>query len=217
MAARKPLSDHELAAVYQALQEFPLREQALIQLGLQCGYRVSEYLPLTVGAVALADGTIKEHLTVTRSGLKGGRGMKKRSVTSRSVPLNSTIRAALQKYLFARYGSGPVDLSAHLFPSRRHGRHLSRWRANVIIHAVFSAAGLSNHEFYGSHTLRKTFCRRIHRHTRDINVTRQIMGHRYCATTQLYLHVDESEMTRAVMALSEPEPVAATEAHSVTA
>lgn len=204
MAARKPLQDHELAALHAVLDTFPLRDQAFIGLGLHCGFRVSEYLPLSVGAVALVNGTIKDHLTVTRAGMKGGQGARKRSVTSRSVPLNAAVKAVLQKYLFARFGSGPFELGAPLFPSRKHGHHLSRWRANVIIHAVCEAAGLQNHEFYASHMLRKTFCRRVHQQTRDINVTRQIMGHRYCATTQLYLHVEESEMTRAVMALAEP-------------
>lgn len=206
MAARKPLTDHELASFTQALEKFPLRDQVMIQIGLQCGFRVSEYLPLMIGAVARADGILKEYLTVARSHMKGGRGVGKRSVTSRSVPINATLRSVLQRYLFSRFGSGPLDLAAPLFPSRRHGHHLSRWRANVIIHAVCTAAGLPNQEFYASHMLRKTFCRRVHQQTRDINVTRQIMGHRYCATTQLYLHVEESEMTRAVMALAEPAP-----------
>ena len=206
MAARKPLSDLDLAALYAVLDRFPLRDQAVIGVGLHCGFRISEYLPLSVGAVALANGTIKDHLTVTRAGMKGGQGARKRSVTSRTVPLNAAVKAILQKYLFARFGSGPLVLEAPLFPSRKHGHHLSRWRANVILHAIFERAGLHQHEFYGSHTLRKTFCNRVHRHTRDVNVTRQIMGHRYCATTQLYLHVEESEMNRAVMALAEPAP-----------
>ena len=216
MPARKPLNDHELAAFTLALEKFPLREQAMIQVGLQCGFRVSEYLPLAVGAVAHADGRIKEHLTVARFRMKGGRGAGKRYVTSRSVPLNVTVRSVLQRYLFSRFGSGPLDLEAPLFPSRKHGQHVSRWRANVIIHAVCAAAGLENHEFYASHMLRKTFCRRVHAQTRDVNVTRQVMGHRYCATTQLYLHVEESEMTRAVLALAEPAP-AAQPAHPLTA
>lgn len=206
MAARKPLTDHELVSFTQALEKFPLRDQLMIQIGLQCGFRVSEYLPLTVGAVARPDGILKEHLTVARSHMKGGRGAGKRSVTSRSVPINAALRSVLQRYFFSRFGSGPLDLAAPLFPSRRRGHSLSRWRANVIIHAVCTAAGLKNHEFYASHMLRKTFCNRVHRHTRDVNVTRQIMGHRYCATTQLYLHVEESEMTRAVLALAEPAP-----------
>lgn len=216
MAARKPLQDHELASLHAVLDCFPLRDQAVVGVGLNCGFRVSEYLPLPVGAVALANGTIKDHLTVTRAGMKGGQGARKRSVTSRSVPLNAAVKAILQKYLFARFGSGPFDLGAPLFPSRKHGHRLSRWRVNVILHAIFEAAGLRQHEFYGSHSLRKTFCNRVHRHTRDINVTRQLMGHRYCATTQLYLHVEESEMTRAVMALAEAAP-ASSPAQTVSA
>lgn len=216
MPARKPLNDHELAAFLLALEKFSLRDQAMVQLGLHCGFRVSEYLPLAVGAIARADGRIKEHLTVARAHMKGGQGAGKRSVASRSVPLNATVRSVLQRYLFSRFGSGPLELEAYLFPSRKHGHHVSRWRTNVILHAVCTAAGLENHEFYASHMLRKTFCRRVHQQTRDVNVTRQIMGHRYCATTQLYLHVDEAGMTRAVLALAEPAP-AAQPAHSLTA
>jgi integrase len=202
MAARKPLLDHELAALHAVLDRFSLRDQAVVGVGLHCGFRASEYLPLSVGAVALGNGTIKDHLTVSRARMKGGQGARKRSVTSRSVPLNAAVKAILQKYFFARFGSGPLDLEAPLFPSRKHAHRLSRWRANVILHAIFEAAGLHQHEFYGTHTLRKTFCRLVHRNTKnDINLTRAVMGHRFCNTTQAYLHVEESEIAQAVLNL----------------
>lgn len=201
MAGRKPLLEHELPAVYAALAEFPLRDQALIALGLNTGFRITELLSLDVAHV-WENGRMKSQVKVTRSKMKGGNGRHRKAITSRTVPLNEAAVSTLEKYLFARFGSGPMDLVAPLFPSRFHGMRLTRWRANIIVHQVLVRAGLENQEVYGSHTLRKTFARAIYKATNhDINLTRAVMGHSYVTTTQKYLHVDEVEIQIAVLSL----------------
>ena len=204
MAGRKPILENELPKVYAALEKFPLREQALITMGLHLGFRVTELLSLDVSHVWF-EGRIKSHVKVTRSRMKGGRGRYRSAITSRTIPLNDAVVGILEKYIFARFGSGPVDAGAPLFPSRFHGRRLTRWRANKIVHEVLLKAGHKNQEFYGSHTLRKTFCRAIYKTTNfDLNLTRAIMGHANISTTQRYLHVDEAEIQNAVLSLARP-------------
>ncbi len=108
-------------------------------------------------------------------------------------------------YVFARLGAGAVAATDPLFPSRFRGMRLTRWGANAIVHAVLAKAGLEGNGDYGTHTLRKTFCRQIYKRTQnDLNLTRAVMGHSSCATTQKYLHVDEEEMVQAVMPLAAP-------------
>lgn len=147
---------------------------------------------------------MKSQVKVTRAKLKGGHGCRRKAITSRSVPLNATVAAVLEQYLFGRFGSGTPDPNLPLFPSRHAGRALSRWQANRIVHAVFEKAGLGTPECYGTHSLRKTFCRRVYQATKyDINLTRAVMGHSNISTTQKYLHVDEADMTAAVQAIGQ--------------
>ena len=202
MAARKPILEHQLPRVMKVLPRFSLRNQCYFILGLNTGFRATESLSLNVGDVCDHAG-IKSQVSVTRAKMKGGRGRHKKSITSRTVPLNDDARAILRKYLFSGFGSGPVDQSAPLFPSRFHGLRLTRWSANVIVHQILERAGLPDKVFYGSHTLRKTFCRGIYRITKfDINLTRAVMGHANIATTQKYLVVEEGAIAAAINQLS---------------
>jgi len=204
MSGRKPLFESELPLVYSVLEMTPPRDRALVALGLNTGFRVSELLSLNVGDVW--DGErVRPQVKVARAKMKGGRGPRRKSLSSRVVPLNEAATSALQRYLFARLGEGPVAPEEPLFPSRFRGKRMTRWGANDIVHAVLAKAGIDGNGDYGTHTLRKTFCRQIYKRTHnDLNLTRAVMGHSSCATTQKYLHVDEEEMVQAVMSLGAP-------------
>jgi integrase len=217
MSGRKPLFESELPSVYSALQAANPRDRALFVLGLNTGFRVSEVLSLNLGDVW--DGErVRPQVKVARAKMKGGRGPHRKSVSSRVVPLNVAATEALQRYLFARLGGGPVAPEEPLFPSRFRGKRMTRWGANDVVHAILESAGIDGTGDYGTHTLRKTFCRQIYKRTQnDLNLTRAVMGHSSCATTQKYLHVDEEEMVRAVMSLSASVIVANTHAGSPAA
>ena len=209
MSGRKPFSAEDEPRVLAALRKFPLRDQASFLLGTNTGFRATELLSLNVGDVA-EDGRIRPAVTVVRRRLKGGRGRRRKTITSRTVPLNETAAAALQDYLFWRFGSGPFLPQEPLFPSRFHGRRLTRWRLNLIVKEVLQAAGVGDSEQHGTHTLRKTFCQRIYAGTgNNINLTREVMGHTNVSTTQKYLHVEEREVTRAVVELGRRRPATA--------
>ena len=215
MPGRKPLFESELPSVYAALESANPRDRALVVLGLNTGFRVSEVLSLNVGDVW--DGErVRPQVKVARAKMKGGRGPRRKSVSSRVVPLNEAATGALQRYLFARLGGGAVAAEEPLFPSRFRGKRMTRWGANDVVHAVLAKAGIDGNGDYGTHTLRKTFCRQIYKRTQnDLNLTRAVMGHSSCATTQKYLHVDEEEMVQAVMSLGASVPVTSTnEAHA---
>ena len=68
------------------------RDRMLIIAGTQVGYRITELLTWTVGQVLGADGDIVREVTVNRADLKGGKGVRKRSVRSRRVVLNERAR-----------------------------------------------------------------------------------------------------------------------------
>lgn len=217
MAGRKPLLESELPLVNAILPEFSARDQALVALGLNTGFRVSELLSLNIADV-WDGGRVRPQVKVTRAKMKGGSGVRRKAVTSRTVPLNEAVTQALQRYVFARMGQGEMEGGEPLFPSRFHGKRLTRWGANEVVHAVLARAGIDGNGDYGTHTLRKTFCRQIYKNTQhDLNLTRAVMGHSSCATTQKYLHVDETEITQAIMGLSaQMEPVSTRSAACVS-
>jgi integrase len=133
MPGRKPLLESELPLVQAVLPEFSVRDQALVSLGLNTGFRISELLSLDVADVW--DGErVRPQVKVTRAKMKGGHGVRRKAVTSRTVPLNEAATQALQRYVFARMGAGEVQPKEPLFPSRFHGLRLTRWGANQVVH-----------------------------------------------------------------------------------
>jgi integrase/recombinase XerD len=209
MAGTRPLSPEEEEAVLKVLPGFPLRDQCLVTVLSNCGFRITETLSMRLGDV-WENGSMRPRIRVQRARMKGGRGPLRRSVAGRSVALNGTVVSALREYFFARFGSaGPADLEAPLFPSRKGGRTLTRWQANRIVHSVLAAAGIAakgaRGEF-GSHSFRKQFCQKIYAATgHNLNLTRAVMGHASVLTTQRYLTVEAVEIDRAVMAIGQLE------------
>jgi site-specific recombinase XerD len=203
------LSQEQEAAVRAALDKFPLRDKALGELLLGSGYRVTEALSLTVADVWSA-GKVRARVTIRRAHMKGGRSPWRRSVTARSVPLNARVVAALEAFLFSRFGSaGPANPVEPLFPSRSGGGRLSRWRVNQMIHQVLEAAGIDSRPGtgqFGTHSLRKTFCKSVYRlSNNDLAITRVAMSHASINTTQAYLPIATEDVDRVVMGLGAEE------------
>jgi len=203
------LSPDQEAAVRTALDKFPLRDKALAELLLGSGYRVSEAVSLTVEDIWAA-GRVRARVTVRRAHMKGGRSPWRRSVTARSVPLNARVVAALESYLFSRFGSaGPADPSEPLFPSRSGGGALSRWRVNQLVHGILETAGIdpqSGTGLYGTHSLRKTFCMNVYRRSsNDLALTRLAMMHASIETTQRYLSVSGEAVDKVIMSVGAEE------------
>jgi integrase len=203
---RIPFLPGEEARVLEALRGFSARDQCFILLGLHTGFRASELGAISIGHVW--DGAAVRHeISLARRNLKGGRGLRRRSVRARTLPLNAAARTAIGNYLrdrLVRRESLRPDEA--LFRSRKTGRGLSRWQLNVILHRVIVAAGLPPDGRYGCHTLRKTFARKVHRALGgDINLTREALGHRHVTTTQAYLEPDPVRVRSAILAMGRPE------------
>jgi len=188
--------------VIAALRLFSPRDQALVVVMLHTGFRVSEATGMTLGDVWSA-GQIRPRVSVNRARLKGGRSCRKRTVTGRSVPLNAKAAAALERYLFARFGSsGPADLAGPLFPGRHPGGRLSRWAACDLVHRVFTAAGIDSSAGtgeFGTHSLRKIFARRVFKLSgNNLLLVRDCLFHTTVSTTGKYVLIDAEEVDRVI-------------------
>lgn len=197
-----------------ALEKFPIRDKALVAFMLQTGYRVTEALSLSLGDI-WANGRIRPRVTVNRARLKAGRSSRCRSITARSVVLNTRAVAVLEPLVFSRFGSGgPDDLGAPLFPGRYPGGHLSRWQANKVVHRVLEVAGIEasgGKGDYGTHSLRKTFCCNLFTASNfNIVLTSAGMGHAHLETTHKYLAINDVDIDRAILSLGQkqgPAPI----------
>ena len=200
MPARTPLTNEQIYQVNQAIRSWSLRDRCLLQLGFSTGLRATEIGSLTVGQVF--DGAkIRDELTVSRCQLKGGRGLRRRAVRSRTVPLGKATTDLLASFLAERQTQqgGVLQPQEALFRSSQGPGGLRRWMINVIVKRACAAAGLPA-KFWGSHSMRKSFCRRLYEASgKDINVTRLGMGHTSISVTQNYLNVDAGEVRSAIL------------------
>lgn len=147
---------------------------------------------------------VREAVSLERRHLKGGHGVRCRSVRTRTVPLGAAVRERLGDYLAYRRGrcAGNLDPRAALFVSGRGGRGLTRWRINALVQMAAAQAGLPGGGRYGSHSLRKSFCRQVYAASgRDINLTRAAMGHCDIGTTQRYLSISDDDVRAVILAI----------------
>ncbi len=162
-----------------------LRDEALLNLLLYTGLRVSECADLRVSDVVLNG---KESKVIVRA----GKGRK-----YREVPLHKTARQALEAYLAVR----PDDKGDALFLGQR-GR-LGTRDIQVRITALAEAAGIARPGFAVTpHVLRHTFATRLLREVgTDLVTVAALLGHSSIATTQIYTQPSASDKAAAVAGL----------------
>ena len=203
MPSRIPFAAADEQRVLAALQQFRPRDRCAIVLGLNTGYRAAELAAITWGDVwDSGSDQIRSEVTVSRRHLKGGHGVRRAAVRSRTVPLNPSARGAIADYRRQLRDRGPIDPAAPLLQSTRGGAGLRRWQLNALVQRAVAVAGLPPTRRYGTHSLRKSFCRKVYEATgRDINLTRVAMGHRNITTTQAYLEADLPKLRSVILGL----------------
>ena len=158
------------------------RDYCILTLFLNCGLRLSELCGLNLSDIS-GDGI----MTVT------GKGNKERAVY-----LNDSCKAAIKAYLAVRPNEGIVitDRNA-LFISRNH-RRISPKTVQHIVKTYLKKAGLDGMGF-STHKLRHTAATLMYQHGKvDIRVLKDILGHANLGTTQIYTHVSDAQIKRAV-------------------
>ncbi len=162
--------------------EYSERNYCILVLFLNCGLRLSELCSLNLGSIT-DEGT----MTVV------GKGNKERIVY-----LNDSCKAALKKYLAVRPNNGiPTADKNALFISRNH-RRISPKTVQYIVKNQLEKAGLGGMGF-STHKLRHTAATLMYQHGDvDIRVLKDILGHANLGTTQIYTHVSDVQIKKAV-------------------
>lgn len=163
------------------------RDHAVLEVLYGCGLRVSELTGLDVRDLYLDD----EFLRVT------GKGSKERL-----APITGSARNALASYL----ANGARDellgharaagVASAVFLNAR-GTRLSRQSVHAMCERYGRAAGI---EGLHPHTLRHSFATHMLAGGADLRVLQEILGHADISTTQLYTHLDQTQLREVYLA-----------------
>ncbi|USN98082.1 MAG: tyrosine recombinase XerD [Phycisphaeraceae bacterium] len=162
-----------------------LRDRAMLELMYSSGLRASE-----VGAIGLTD--VLETLGALRVTGKGSK--------QRLVPMGEPAQAWLGRYLaecrpmLARraHEQGRMLDKGRVFLTKS-GRPMERVRLWQVVKKYAARAGLAD---VHPHTLRHSFATHLLAGGADLRVVQELLGHADITTTQIYTHVDRSQLKR---------------------
>lgn len=162
--------------------KYELRDRTILMLFMVCGLRVSELAGLNLDRIT------SDSIRVL------GKGNKERVIY-----LSEAMRKQLRLYLDMRYGLSPAKGHENAaFLSNRNTR-ISIRRIRSMVDEKLRAAGLDS-STYSPHKLRHTAATLMLQNGVDIRVLQEILGHERLDTTQIYTHVDDTDLRLAAEA-----------------
>ena len=159
------------------------RDFAILMIFLNCGIRRSELVNLNISDIS------EDRIRVI------GKGNKERIVY-----MGSSCKAAIDAYLLERSQVVLSDNRA-LFGSRDHNR-ISVSAVHRLVKKHVLEAGLDP-EKYSAHKLRHTAATLMLQNGVDIKTVQEVLGHENLNTTQIYTHIESTELKIA----SEANPI----------
>ncbi len=177
--SRKSLPKHltlqQSTALLQAVSgQNQARDYAILMLFLNCGIRRSELVGLNLTDV------YEDRIRVV------GKGNKERIVY-----FGSPCRKAIDAYLPIRQKQVLTDNRA-LFGSR-NGNRISVDAVHALVKKAFLKAGLDATQF-SAHKLRHTAATMMLSGGVDVKTVQEVLGHENLNTTQIYTHIESTEL-----------------------
>lgn len=169
---------------------FKERDYAILVLFLNCGLRLSELVSIDIDSIN------GDTLRVI------GKGNKERTVY-----LNKACINAIDAYLKVRIHDGVKEKDKKALFISRNKKRISPRTVQTIVKKYIKVAGLDSSK-YSTHKLRHTAATLMYKYGNvDIRALQQILGHESVATTQIYTHIDDERLRKAVKSnpLSEEE------------
>ena len=179
------LSEEEIDHIIKAIDLSKLegeRNRAMLETLYGCGLRVSELINLKISDLFFDEGFIK----VT------GKGDKQRF-----VPIIDITQKYINIYrneirIHLNIQSGHEDT---LFLNRR-GKQLTRAMIFTIIKQLTEKIGLKKN--ISPHTFRHSFATQLLQNDADLRSIQLMLGHESITTTEIYVHLDKSHLTKVV-------------------
>jgi integrase/recombinase XerD len=168
-----------LLAAPDPREEFYLRDRALLELLYATGMRVSEVVDLPLDQINLRLGYVRCI----------GKGRKERI-----VPVGRSAIEAVEEYLEYLRPRLLGDRSVSALFLSRTGRPLDRTNMWRLVRKYAITAGVDKP--LSPHTLRHCFATHLLAGGADLRIVQELLGHADLATTQVYTHVDETQLKR---------------------
>lgn len=171
----KYLTMEQCSALLQAVSgQNEKRDYAILMLFLNCGIRRSELVGLNISDV------YEDRIRVV------GKGSKERIVY-----FGSACRKAIDNYLVERNKKVLTDNRA-LFGSRDNNR-ISVTAVHRLVKKALLQAGLDSTQF-SAHKLRHTAATMMLSGGVDVKTVQEVLGHENLNTTQIYTHIENTEL-----------------------
>lgn len=158
------------------------RNKAIIETLFACGLRVSELVNLKISDI-YAD----EHFVRVT-----GKGSKERL-----VPISESALKEISLWYYDRNAlkikPGEED---YVFLNRR-GAHLTRTMILIMIKRQAAEAGIK--KTISPHTLRHSFATALLKGGADLRVIQDMLGHENIKTTEIYTHLDTSQLRQEIL------------------
>ncbi len=156
------------------------RDYCILCIFLNCGLRISEIVNLNISDIR------DDNIRVL------GKGNKERIVY-----LNDACVQAIEDYLPIRRAMA-IHGTFALFVSNRRQR-ISRETVHAMVKKTLLKAGLDAKK-YSAHKLRHTAATLMLKSGVDVRTLQEVLGHDHLNTTQIYTHVDNTELRTAALA-----------------
>ena len=188
-ALPKYLSLEESVNLLNAIQndennQNKIRDYCIVTLFLNCGMRLSELTGINLNDISQDLASIR---------ILGKRRKE------RFVYLNEPCRGSLGDYLETRKKLEGVKDGNALFISRNRGR-LSNSTVQKMLDQSFMKAGLADKN-YSTHKLRHTAATLMYQNGVDTRILQEILGHEHLNTTQIYTHIENTQLKEAALAI----------------
>lgn len=158
------------------------RNRAIIEMLYGSGLRVSELVTLRLSRMYRPE----QYMLIE------GKGNKQRL-----VPISPEAEKWFAFWMEDR-AHYPIQRGAEDFAFLgRKGRPLTRVMIFYIIRDLARAAGIT--KTISPHTLRHSFATHMLQNGADLRIIQQLLGHESIATTEIYTHVDVSDLHRAIL------------------
>lgn len=152
-----------------------IRDEAIIQLFLDTGIRVSELVGININDIDF----IEHSIFIRRKGRK-----------QQNVYIGDKTEKCIQEYLDYRHTYYPVSYEDALFLNR-DGERISVRSIQLMVKKYMAASNPKKESKITPHKLRSTFASDMLRETNDIKTVGDILGHSNLNTTQIYAENDE--------------------------
>ena len=177
----KYLTMEQSAALLRSVSgQNQVRDYAILMVFLNCGIRRSELVGLNITDV------YEDRIRVV------GKGNKERFVY-----FGTSCRKALDAYLVER-NKKPLTDNRALFGSR-NGNRISVTAVHRLVEKALKQAGLDSTQF-SAHKLRHTAATMMLSGGVDVKTVQEVLGHENLNTTQIYTHIENTELKIAAQA-----------------